>query len=155
MSTNGRSSDVAHRLSRGLGIPCVAIEGQEVVFGGRARSVLVVFVNGLGGAECLWVLEHALAVSIAGAFLHQHSEELHAARQEDRLPQHLEKALSEFFRTALPVSEEALRFEGIHTQIGSALRPDVEALLHDSPSTQPLQLTLQGYGSGRLTALGH
>ena len=151
---SGIAKGVAHRLSRGLGIPCEAIEGQGVAFGGRERSVLVVFVNGLGGAECLWVLEHTLAVDIAGAFLHHAPDSLLSARQEDRLPGPLVEALREFLESSLPSSGNDLCFGALHVENKGGLGPDVEALLFDSPRTEDLQLTLQGYGSGRLTVLG-
>ena len=154
LNSSGVSRGVAHRLSRGLGIPCEAIEGQGVAFGGRERSVLVVFVNGLGGAECLWVLEHSLAVDIAGASLHHAPDSLLAARQEDRLPGPLVEALTEFLESSLPSSGDELRFETLHVERTGSLRPDVDALLFDSPRTEDLQLTLQGYGSGRMTVLG-
>ena len=149
------SRGVAHRLSLGLGIPCESIEGQRINFGGRERSVLVVFVNGLGGAECLWVLEHSLAVNLAGAFLHQAPSSLLPAQQQDHLPEVLSSALTRFFTASLPLSEGGLVFGDLLVGSQALLRPDVEALLYESPRKESLQLTLQGYGSGRLTVLGH
>ena len=145
---------VAHRLSRGLGIPCEAIEGQKLDFGGRERSVLVVFVNGLGGAGCLWTLEHSLAVKIAGARLHQAPDALLSAQQQDFLPSPMVDALRSFFEGSSSFSEDELGFGELHVGSLASPRPDIEALLFEAPRVEALQLTLQGYGSGRLTAHG-
>ena len=145
---------VAHRLSRGLGIPCEAIEGQRLDFGGRERSVLVVFVNGLGGAGCLWTLEHSLAVKLAGACLHQTPDALLSVQQQDIIPEPMVNALRNFFEKSSSLSEGELGFGELHVGSLASPRPDIEALLFDAPRIEALQLTLQGYGSGRLTVHG-
>ena len=147
-------SGVAHRLSRGLGVPCEAIEGQRLDFGGRERAILVVFVNGLGGAGCLWILEHSLAVTLAGACLHQSPDALLSVQQQDVLPDSMVAALREFFLRSPSFSGEDLGFSELHVGSLENPRPDIEALLYDAPRNQALQLTVQGYGAGRLTTHG-
>ena len=115
----------------------------------------MVFANGLGGAECLWILDHALAVGLAGASRHASSESLREAVQADALPEDLRADLDVFLRTALGgLGESGIGYSRLILDAAQESPPDVEGLLAAAPCRTELQVTLQGYVSGRLTALG-
>ena len=79
---------VAGRLSKKLGRPCLAIEGQAIHFRTRSRALLASYVNDLGGAECLAICEHELAVFLVGALLNEPLDGLQSSLRENRLEAH-------------------------------------------------------------------
>ena len=155
MSLSLDATGIARELSRGLGLPCSAIEGQDIGFGRRSRSLLVVFVNGLGGAEGLWIVEHSLAVGIAGASRHATLESLRTALHADRIPEDLSEGLDAFLGAAFGQREQAdLVYRHLIVDPDESRMPDVDALLLSAPHRADFQVTVQGYGSGRLSVLG-
>ena len=148
--------DVASQFSRELSLPCLAIEGQAVDFRPRSRALLAPFLNGLGGAQGLAICEHELAVFLVGAQQNTPLATLQSSLRESQL----DAAKLPFLQGALAsigrlwgASGECLTLGAIEVDPTRSHRPDVEAVLMAPAQRLDLQVTLQGYGSGRLSLL--
>jgi hypothetical protein len=147
---------VAATLSRELGQPCLAIEGQAVAFQPRSRALLACFLNGLGGAQALAICGHDLAILLVGARQNTHpaklQEALRAAQLEAESIAHLRTLLSPLGALLGPPSQGLVLGEIVLDPL-LPRRPDVDAVLFAPASRLDLQVTLQGYGTGQLGLL--
>jgi len=147
---------VAKSFSQILGSPCQAIEGQAVAFNPRSRALLIPFLNSLGGAQSLVISDQALAVLLVGAARLDERESLQSALSDSSFDV---KALPELQRIFAPlgalfepqtdglISGEVLADPNVQRS------PDVEAVLQAPASRLDLQVTVEGYGAGRLSIL--
>jgi hypothetical protein len=147
---------VAVAFSRTLGLPCQAIEGQAIDFIPRSRAVLSPLLNALGGAQALVICDQELAVLVVGAVREQGREHLQEALSA---PCFLAGDLGALQGVLAPLAallctDETVLKMGVGCADPHAARsPDVEAVLQAPANRLELQVTVQGYGSGRLSLL--
>jgi hypothetical protein len=143
-------------FSQVLGQPCQAIEGQSTDFNPRNRAVLTPILNALGGAQGLAICDQDLAVFLVAASRGQHRETLQNALSA---PFFVGEDLSKLQEILAPLaklmaSDGAIFSVGLGWADPSAERsPDVEAVLQSPAHRLDLQVTVQGYGLGRLSLL--
>ena len=143
-------------FSQVLGQPCQAIEGQSVDFNPRNRTVLTPILNALGGAQGLAICDQDLAVFLVAAARDQHRETLQEALIA---PFFLGEDLSKLQEILAPLAN-LMASDGAEFSVGlgwvdphAARSPDVEAVLQAPAQRLDLQVTVQGYGLGRLSLL--
>jgi hypothetical protein len=143
-------------FSQALGQPCQAIEGQSIDFSPRNRAVLVPILNALGGAQGLAICDQDLAVFLVAAARNQHHETL----QETLIaPFFRSEDLSKLQDILAPLAK-LMACVGAEFSVGlgwadphAERSPDVEAVLQAPAQRLDLQVTVQGYGLGRLSLL--
>jgi len=151
-----KSQEIARLFGRLLGCPCLIIEGQAIEFRARERSVLLPFENSLGGAHVLLIVEHQLAVMLVGAMQGQAVHDLDQRLQSDRLNAselQIFSDLMESFRTVFQEEDLDLSLGPIQVDPFAVRRPDIEAVLMSPASREDFQVTIEGYGAGRLSVL--
>jgi hypothetical protein len=147
---------VAKSFSQILGSPCQAMEGQAVDFDPRSRALLVPFLNSLGGAQSLVISDQDLAVLLVGAARLDQRESLQSALSDSRFDPN---DLPELQRIFAPLGflfgsqNDGLKSGHVLADPHASRSPDVEAVLLAPASRLDLQVTVQGYGTGRLSLL--
>jgi len=151
-----KAQEIARQFGRLLGCPCLIIEGQAVHFRARERSVLLPFENSLGGAHVLVIVEHQLAVMLVGAVEGNPIHHLDQRLQSEQLNTAEIQGLLELMKRLHTVFQEDgldLSLGQIHLDPFEERRPDIEALLMGPAVREDFQLTIEGYGAGRLSVL--
>ena len=132
------------------------MEGQAISFRYRSRSVVLSFVNGLGGVESLWICDQNLAVCWAGSLANFGVQRLREEARYELLSQECIGLLDSFMgQVELPekLINNGLCYGGVLVDPGAALSPDVESILSQPPRRLDCRLSIEGVGEGRLSIL--
>ena len=151
-----RAQQIGQQFGRLLGCPCLIIEGQAIHFRARERAVLLPFENSLGGAHVVVIVEHQLAVMLVGALQGTRVQDLDQRLQSEHLNAVEHQVFSDLMKAFHTVFQEEnleLSLGPIHVDPFAVRRPDIEAVLMSPASREDFQITIEGYGAGRLSVL--